>query len=222
VGKSLLIGFGTSLALAGCTPQSIQSTHAAPVAANGPTAGAAHPGSIRNGAQIGSMAAQYEHPRQGAIAAAGASAWVPPAPEPAFVLKDVPPPAPPTPRPAAVANRQPAAPSPASNAVDASQLVRPEAAAPEAAAPAPALSAATREEGQKLFANYSCGSCHALADADANGSIGPSFDGDVGLTKAYVIETVKTGRGAMPSFDGQMTEQEIATLAEYIVGAARK
>jgi mono/diheme cytochrome c family protein len=144
---------------------------------------------------------------------------VPPAPAPAFVLKDVPPPAPPTPRPAAVANRQPAA--PAADAVDASQLVRPEAAAPDAAAQTPAatLSAATREQGQKLFANYSCGGCHTLADAGAGGVIGPVFDGNSGLTKAYVIETVKTGRGAMPSFDGQMTEQEIATLAEYIVAA---
>jgi mono/diheme cytochrome c family protein len=221
-GNGLLIGFGASLALAGCTTGSVQSSSsAAPERTNVTLAGEAHPGSIRTGAQTSGMAAQYSHPRQGAIAAAGASAWVPPAPAPAFVLKDVPPPAPPTPRPVAVANRQPADPAPASGAVDASQLVRPEAAVPDAAAPAPAatLSAATREQGQKLFANYACGSCHALADAGASGSIGPAFDGNAGLTKAYVMETVKTGRGAMPSFDGQMTEQEIATLAEYIVAA---
>lgn len=220
-GTGLLIGFGASLLLAGCAAESAQSGRGASAAGTVPVhaSGQLHPGSIRNGAQIGEMAAQYATPRRGPVAATGASAWVPPAPPPAFVIKDMPPPPAPAPRPAAAANSQPAAPAPTRSAVDASQLVRPEAAAPQSA---PALSAATREQGRKLFADYSCGSCHALADAGAAGSIGPAFDGNGGLTKDYVIETVNDGRGAMPSFAGQMADKEIATLAEYIVGAARK
>ena len=217
-GKTLLIGFGASLCLAGCTVDSAQS--GTPVASA--ATGQVRPGPIRDGTQIGEMAAQYA-PRRGPVAATGASAWVPPAPPPAFVLKDIPPPPPPPSRPAAAGSPQPAAQAPARGAVDASQLARPEAAAPDTpAAAAPALSAATREQGRKLFADYSCNACHALADAGASGSIGPSLDGDHNLTKAYVIETVNNGRGAMPSFAGQMTDQEIATLADYIVGAARK
>src|SRR5690606_29114232 len=201
-GKALLIGFGASLILAGCAAQSTQSSATASAASAVPVSGTsqAHPGAIRTGAQTAGMAAQYAAPRQGAVAATGAGAWAPPAPPPAFVLKDVPPPAPPAPRPAAVANRQPAAPAPASAAVDASQLVRPEAAAPDGVAPAaPTLSEATRAQGRELFAAYACSSCHALADADANGSIGPALDGNRGLTQAFVIEVVNEGRGAMPS-----------------------
>jgi mono/diheme cytochrome c family protein len=221
-GKALLIGLGAGAMLAGCAMQSAESGTSAPAASAAPVHATSlvHPGAIRTGAQTQGMAAQYASPRLGPVAATGAGAWVPPAPPPAFVLKEVPPPAPPTPLPAAVANRQPARAAPASSAVDASQIARPEAAAQ--ATPAPALSAATRQQGRELFAAYSCSSCHALADADAHGSICPALDGNPGLTKAYVIEVLNEGRGAMPSVAGQMTDQEIATLADYILGAARK
>jgi mono/diheme cytochrome c family protein len=219
-GKALLIGFGASVILAGCAVQSAQGDANAPaaVAAPVPVAGQVHPGVVRTGAQTGGMAAQYATPRQGSVAASGAGAWVPPAPPPAFVIKDMPPPAPPAPRPAA-ASQQP--PAPAGGAADASQIARPEAATPEAAPAAPSpttLSAATRQQGRELFTAYSCNACHALADADALGGIGPALDGNRNLTKAYVIDVVNDGRGAMPSFAGQMTDQEIATLADYIVG----
>lgn len=222
----LWLGAMPVLALAACTANE---TVASNGSASAPAAGVAHSapgGSARWGSSIATMADQYNRPHAGTVPAAGASAWVPPAPPPAFVVTQLPPAAPPAPPPAAVANRQPAAsPAPAARpAVDASQVVRPEAAAPEApaAAPAATLSAATREAGRKLFSDYTCGACHALADAGASGSIGPSLDRNANLTKAFVITTVSDGRGAMPSFAGQMSDAEIAALAEYIVGAARK
>jgi len=224
-GKALLVALGASLSLTGCVTEA---TSDARLTATRSAADQVQPGAIRNGAQTSGMAAVYAAPRLGPVAAAGASAWLPPAPEPTFVLAAPPtpvppPPAPAAPAPAAVANRQPASPAPA---VDASQIVRPEAAAPEAApAPAPAaapsLSATTREEGRKLFANYSCGTCHGFADAGAAGSIGPSLDNPT-LTQDYVHETIAKGRGAMPSFAGQMSEAELTTLASYIVGARRR
>jgi len=212
------------IALAGCTMnERVAST--APSAT--PQTAAAHPvpgGSARWGSSIASMADQYNRPRPGPVAAAGASAWVPPAPPPAYVATNLPPAAPPAPPPAAVANRQPTPQPAARPAVDAANIVRPEAAAAETPAPAaaPALSAATREAGRKLFTDYACSSCHALADAGASGSIGPSLDRNSRLTKAYVIDTLTTGRGAMPSFAGQMSELEMATLADYIIGVSRK
>lgn len=221
----LWLGVIPVMALAACTASSqVAGSSAAPAA---PAVASAQPlpgGSARWGGSIATMADQYNRPHPGAVAATGASAWVPPAPPPAFVVTALPPPAPPAPPPAAVANRQPT-PAPAARpAVDASQVVRPEAAAPETPAPAaPAtLSAATREAGRKLFSDYSCGACHALADAGASGSIGPSLDRNANLNKEFVVTTVSDGRGAMPSFAGQMSDAEIATLADYIVGAARR
>lgn len=216
-GKALLIG--VSLAVAGCAADSVGTAGARTAFAEStPAAGQAQPGAIRTGAQTSGMAAQYSGRRAGRAVGTGASAWVPPAPAPAFVITQLPPAAPPPLPPAAVQNRQSgSAPSPAA---DASQIVGPEAAAPQSPAPAatPAPSATTREAGRRLFANYSCGTCHTFADAGAAGAIGPSLD-NPGLTRDIMIDVIKTGRGAMPSFGGQMSDQEIATLADYIVGA---
>ena len=66
------------------------------------------------------------------------------------------------------------------------------------------------------------GACHALADANASGSIGPSFDRNPRLTKAYAVDVISNGRGAMPSFAGQMSPEQIDQIAEYIVQFSRK
>src|SRR5690606_26481109 len=139
--------------------------------------------------------------------ARGAGSWGRPAPSPTLVAPGPPPPAdPPALPPAAVASRQP---PPA----DAAEVVRPEAAVPGAAANAPDPELGTA--GLALFNNYSCATCHALADAGAGGSIGPSLDSNPRLSKDYAVTVIANGSGAMPSFGGQMTEEEIDTLAEY-------
>ncbi len=82
--------------------------------------------------------------------------------------------------------------------------------------------AAAKEKGRELFATWGCSSCHSLADADATGHVGPSFDGDANLTKAFVIDRVTNGQGAMPAFGGQMTDPEIDAVATYITAVAKK
>lgn len=77
---------------------------------------------------------------------------------------------------------------------------------------APSLSA-----GKQLFEDWGCASCHALKDAGATGHIGPAFDGNTALTKDFTVSRITNGQGAMPSFGGLMTDEEIATLADYIV-----
>lgn len=67
-----------------------------------------------------------------------------------------------------------------------------------------------------LFNTYSCSACHSLSDAEAAGSVGPSLD-NPSLTRNYIIGRVTNGQGAMPSFGGQLSEDEIAMLADYIV-----
>ena len=91
-----------------------------------------------------------------------------------------------------------------------------------AAAAAPGDPAAVKEKGRELFATWGCASCHSLADADATGHVGPAFDGNANLTKAFVIDRVTNGQGPMPAFGGQMTDPEIDAIATYITMVATK
>jgi mono/diheme cytochrome c family protein len=195
------------LLIAGCTTSDAEGGNAL---ASSERIASGQPGSgLRQGDSFASMSRQYI-PRSGPYSATGASAWVPSAPAPAFVASGPPPPAdPPAPDPLAAAVSRP-------SAAPASEVARPEAGAP--AVPGPAL----RTAGLALFNNASCGTCHALADAGATGAIGPAFDRNPRLSRAFAIDVITTGRGAMPSFAGQLSDAEIATLADYLVAFGRK
>lgn len=95
-------------------------------------------------------------------------------------------------------------------------------AAPAAAPTAASDPAAVKEKGRELFATWGCASCHSLADADATGHVGPAFDGNASLTKAFVVDRVTNGQGPMPAFGGQMTDPEIDAIATYITMVATK
>ncbi|MGI4879659.1 MAG: c-type cytochrome [Janthinobacterium lividum] len=110
----------------------------------------------------------------------------------------------------------------ASTVLGAQSSTAPAGAPPATAGSAKASDAATKTAGRELFANWSCGSCHSLADAGGTGHVGPSFDGNPNLTEAFVINRVTNGQGAMPAFGGQLTDAEIATLAAYVTHAAAK
>ena len=71
--------------------------------------------------------------------------------------------------------------------------------------------------GKQVFEDWGCASCHAMKDAGASGHIGPAFDGNAALTKEFTVGRITNGQGAMPSVGGLMTDEEIATLADYIV-----
>lgn len=90
------------------------------------------------------------------------------------------------------------------------------------AAEASAAGDVDMDHGRQLFQDWSCSACHTLKDAGAEGHVGPILDGDEGLSKDLVINRVTNGAGAMPGFGGQMTEEEIATLADYVVAASKK
>ncbi len=100
------------------------------------------------------------------------------------------------------------------------------AAAQQGAAPAPAATAAADDaklaKGRDIFNNYGCSGCHSLADAGATGHVGPSFDGNANLSHDFVVDRVTNGMGPMPSFGGQMTPEEIDSVATYIMHAAKK
>jgi mono/diheme cytochrome c family protein len=68
--------------------------------------------------------------------------------------------------------------------------------------------------GAQLFA-ANCASCHG---ADGGGGLGPRLAGHV--TKKFPdvedqIAFVKKGKGAMPSFAGDLTDEEIRMVVEF-------
>ena len=72
--------------------------------------------------------------------------------------------------------------------------------------------------GKTVFASAGCVGCHTLADANASGTIGPNLD-DAKPDHDLVVERVTNGMGAMPSFKGQLSEQDIQNVAAYVVQA---
>jgi len=71
-------------------------------------------------------------------------------------------------------------------------------------------------KGEAVFASAGCGGCHTMEAAGTSGSVGPNLD-DSQPEAALVVDRVTNGRGAMPSFGDQLSEQEIADVAQYVV-----
>lgn len=82
--------------------------------------------------------------------------------------------------------------------------------------------AAQVAKGHALFSDAGCSACHTLAAAGAGGEMGPSLDGDPHLTKAFIVNRVTNGQGAMPPFGGQLSAAEIADIAAYVTQVAAK
>ena len=70
--------------------------------------------------------------------------------------------------------------------------------------------------GEAVFASAGCASCHTLEAAGATGTVGPNLD-EAKPDHALVVERVTNGKGAMPSFKGQLDESEIQNVAAYVV-----
>jgi cytochrome c6 len=74
--------------------------------------------------------------------------------------------------------------------------------------------------GKQVFVTAGCKSCHTLKDAGATGTVGPNLD----LLKppaALVVDRVTNGKGVMPSFSGQLSAQQIASVAAYVAQATK-
>ena len=75
--------------------------------------------------------------------------------------------------------------------------------------------------GQDVFASAGCGSCHALAAANASGTVGPNLD-EAKPDQALVVDRVTNGAGAMPSFKDQLSEEQIQAVADFVSSSAGK
>jgi mono/diheme cytochrome c family protein len=73
--------------------------------------------------------------------------------------------------------------------------------------------APTSFDVEKLFANV-CGWCHSNGGRTAGK--GPQLMG-TSLTDAEIVNRIKQGKtGAMPAFNGQFTDDQIAAIVRYI------
>jgi mono/diheme cytochrome c family protein len=72
--------------------------------------------------------------------------------------------------------------------------------------------------GKTIFLSAGCTGCHTLADAKATGTVGPNLD-QAKPDYRLVTARVTLGKGQMPSFKGQLSAQQIADVASYVVKA---
>ena len=74
--------------------------------------------------------------------------------------------------------------------------------------------------GKAVFLGASgCGGCHTLADAGSKSSVASDLD-EKKPSEARVREFVIQGKDAMPSYEKQLSAQEIADVAAYVAGVA--
>ena len=73
--------------------------------------------------------------------------------------------------------------------------------------------------GESVFSSAGCGSCHTLEAAGSSGSIGPDLD-EAQPDFELAVDRVTNGSGAMPAFDGQLSEQQIRDVAAFVAESA--
>ena len=73
--------------------------------------------------------------------------------------------------------------------------------------------------GKQVFTSAGCEACHTLADAGAAGTVGPNLD-EARPPASLVVDRVTHGKGAMPSFEGRLSETQIQDVAAYVSSVA--
>jgi mono/diheme cytochrome c family protein len=71
-------------------------------------------------------------------------------------------------------------------------------------------------KGKEVFASAGCGGCHTLEAAGSSGNVGPNLD-EAKPDFDLVIERVTNGKGAMPSFKDQLSEDDMKNVAAFVV-----
>jgi cbb3-type cytochrome c oxidase subunit III len=72
----------------------------------------------------------------------------------------------------------------------------------------------------KLLFGSNCGSCHVLAAAGTTGTVGPNLD-QLKPEQRAAMRQIENGGGGMPAFKGQLSDQQIQTLAKYVAESTR-
>jgi mono/diheme cytochrome c family protein len=72
--------------------------------------------------------------------------------------------------------------------------------------------------GKTVFVSTGCGACHVFKAANGTGTIGPNLD-TAPLTKSLILNRVTNGKGAMPSYAGQLTSQQMQDVADFLLAS---
>ncbi|WP_299844443.1 cytochrome c [uncultured Jannaschia sp.] len=94
-----------------------------------------------------------------------------------------------------------------------------------AAIPAIAEGDVDLDSGRAIFneiAEPNCAICHSLAEAGAEGEIGPDLDMIDDLDIDRVRAAVTGGVGVMPAFNEVLSEEQIETVSAYVAAVAGK
>src|SRR5262245_28522965 len=83
----------------------------------------------------------------------------------------------------------------------------------------PTAPAGDATAGKQVFETAGCTSCHTLKDAGATGTVGPNLD-EAKPPASLVVDRVTHGKGVMPPFSGQLSEQQIQDVAAYVSSVA--
>ena len=78
------------------------------------------------------------------------------------------------------------------------------------------------EAGRTIFNETSqpqCALCHILADAEAEGEIGPNLD-ELQPDVDQVRAAVTSGVGVMPAFSDSLSEEDIEAVSAYVAKVA--
>lgn len=74
-------------------------------------------------------------------------------------------------------------------------------------------------DGAAVFASAGCGGCHTLEAAGSSGQTGPNLD-ELQPSQEQVAAQVREGGGGMPSFEDQLSDEEIDAVAQYVSESA--
>jgi mono/diheme cytochrome c family protein len=72
----------------------------------------------------------------------------------------------------------------------------------------------TTAAGRVVFIDR-CGACHTLSEAGTTGTVGPGLD-DTTLSEDEIADQVREGGGGMPAFEGDLSDEEIESVAAYV------
>jgi cytochrome c oxidase subunit I len=81
--------------------------------------------------------------------------------------------------------------------------------------PPPSTAPTGGATGKALFASAGCSGCHTLKAAGASGTVGPNLD-QAKPSLSLVLDRVRNGKRAMPSFKGQLSAHQIREIAAFV------
>ena len=72
------------------------------------------------------------------------------------------------------------------------------------------------EAGAGVYAAEGCGGCHTFAAAQSSGTVGPDLDSS-SVDFAGAVRQIRNGGGGMPPFGPDLSDEQIANVAAFVV-----